>query len=262
MEKSQRKQIIIAAIYLIIFGLIGTGIFFLVKPTPSLCLDKVRQCGGPCASCEILDLKPFEIIWVKIFPAGVNNYDLAARIRNPNLGWGAASFDYKLEVFDKAGDSIGSRSGKYFLLPGSDTFLIENNFQTDRPIGRVELILSFPSQTKWQKLQTLAGFDLKARNLSSRQLKPPETGFAELTGTVVNASDFGFERLIVKAVLLSKDGQPLAINKTELRTVRAHEERFFKMTWPFQFSGEVDRQTVVVETDTFSDENFLKRYGQ
>jgi hypothetical protein len=262
MEKRQRKQIIIAAIYLIIFGLIGAGIFWLVKPAPSICIDKVRQCGGPCMSCEIFDLKPPEIIWIKAFPAGAQNYDLAARIRNPNLSWAAASFDYKFEVFDQSNQLLGERTGKYFLLPASDTFLIEHKFSSVRPPGRIILGFSPTLEIKWEQLKDLAGFELKSQNVSFRRLQPSETGFAELTGLAVNSSDFSFQRLIVKAVLLDERREALAANKTELFTVRAGEERFFKMVWPYQFSGEVSQPLVLVETDVFSDENFLRRYSQ
>lgn len=270
MERHQRKQIIIASVYFIIFGFIITGIFLAVKPEPSPCLDKARQCDGPdppCPPCELFDLKPFEIIWKKAFsvgvlPAGGFNYDLAAQVRNPNLSWGAASFEYRFEAFDSAGELTGSRSGKSFILPAADTVLIENNFSSQRPIVRLEVSFTPVLEISWKKLKDLAGFDLRSRNVGFRYLKPPESGFAELTGLAINASDFSFHRLVVKAVLFGAGREPLAINKTELFTVGGGEERFFKLTWPFQFSGEVGQPLVLVETDVFSDENFLRRFSQ
>jgi hypothetical protein len=270
MEKRQKKQIIIASVYFAIFGLILTGVFLAVKPAPSPCLDQARQCDGPnppCPPCELFDLKPFEIIWKKAFPVGVLagggfNYDIAAQVRNPNLSWGAASFEYKFEAFDSAGEVLGGRSGKSFIMPAADTILIENNFSSQRPIARLEVSFTPVLEINWQKLKNLAGFDLKSRNVVFRYLKPPETGFAELTGLAINASDFSFQHLTVKAAILGANREALAVNKTELFTVAGGEERFFKLTWPFQFSGEAVQQLVLVETDVFSDENFLRRYSQ
>lgn len=269
MEKRQKKQIIIASIYFVIFGLILTGIFLVVKPPSSPCLDQKRQCDGPnppCPPCELFDLKPFKIIWKKAFPVGVLtgggfNYDLAAQIRNPNLSWGAASFEYKFEAFGSDGVLLGSRSGKSFLLPAADTVLIENNFSSSRPISRLEISFTPVLKIDWRKLKDLTGFELKKRNVTFRYLKPPETGFAELTGLAINASDFSFQRLTIKTVLLGANREALAVNKTELFTVQGGEERFFKLIWPFRFSGEVNQQLVFVETDVFSDENFLRRYS-
>lgn len=269
MEKRQIKQIIIISVYFTIFGLIIAGIFLAVKPAPSPCLDQSRQCDGPnppCPPCELFDLKPFEIIWKKAFPVNVLagggfNYDLAAQIRNPNLSWGAASFEYKFEAFDSAGKSLGVRSGKWFILPAVDTVLIENDFISRNRIDRLELTFSPVLKIDWQKLKDLTDFGLKSRNVVFRYLKPPEIGFAELTGLAVNGSDFGFHRFVVKAVLFGAGREPLAINKTELFTILAREERFFKFNWPYQFFGEFSQSLVFVETDVFSDENFLRRYS-
>ncbi len=270
MGKRQRKKIIIASIYFALFGLVLVAVFLAVKPAPSPCVDQVRQCDGPnppCLPCELFDLKPFEVVWKKAFPVGVLAgggfiYDVATQIRNPNLSWGAASFEYKFEAFDSDGALLGSRSGKYFILPAADTVLIENNFTSRRPIARLEASFSPTREIKWQKLKDLAGFDLKSRNVVFRHLKPPETGFAELTGLAINASNFSFHRLTVKAVILGANREALAVNKTELFTVAGGEERFFKLAWPFKFTGEVSQQLVLVETDVFSDENFLRRYSQ
>lgn len=270
MEKRQRKQIIIVSVYFVFFGLILTGIFLAIKPPPSPCLDQDRQCDGPnppCPPCELFDLKPFEVIWKKAFPVNVLagggfNYDIAAQVRNPNLSWGVASFEYKFEAFDSAGESLGTRSGKSFIMPAADTVLIENNFSSQRPIARLEVSFMPVRTGDWRKLKDLDKFELKSRNVTFRYLKPPETGFAELTGLAINASDFSFQRLTIKAVLLGANREALAVNKTELFTVTGGEERFFKFTWPFKFPGEVNQQLVLVETDVFSDENFLRRYGQ
>ena len=270
MEKRRRKQIIIASVYFVVFGLILTGVFLAVKPAPSPCLDQKRQCDGPnppCPPCELFDLRPFEVVWKKAFPVGVLagggfNYDLAAQVRNPNLSWGAASFEYKFEAFDSVGEALGSRSGKSFIMPAADTVLIENNFPSSRPINRLEISFTPVPEINWQKFKELAGFELRSRNIAFRYLKPPETGFAELMGLAINASDFSFQRLTVKAVILGANREALAVNKTELFTVAGGEERFFKLTWPFQFTGEAGQQLVLVETDVFSDANFLRRYSQ
>jgi hypothetical protein len=270
MERRPKKQIIIASVYFTIFGLILTGVFLAVKPAPSPCLDQVRQCDGPnppCPPCELFDLRPLEVMWKKAFPVGVLagggfNYDIAAQVRNPNLSWGAASFEYKFEALDSAGEILGSRSGKSFVMPAADTVLIENNFSSSRLISRLEVSFTPVLEIDWQKFNDLAGFEFKSRNVAFRRLTPPETGFAELTGLAINASDFSFQRLTVKAVLFDANREALAVNKTELFTVAGGEERFFKLTWPFQFPGWVSQQLVMVESDVFSDENFLRRYSQ
>lgn len=268
MDSRTQKQIIIAVIFFGLLFLIGSGFYFLFR-SPASCLDGVRNqnevgidCGGACGPCEEADLKPVEIVWKELFPARADVYDAAAKIRNPNLRHGTSALSYTFTLFDAAGREVGKKSGKDFILPGQSKYIIEPLIKV---AGKPSAAMFAISQAiTWEKLKDFEEIRLpvQKRFYSRTSAQAGEIGFSKAEGTVFNNSGFDFDRVGVNVVLFDTLGRPIAANKTEMRTLTAGEERFFKVIWFNPFEGEVKKVDMEAEVNLFLQETFIKRLGQ
>src|SRR3989344_5658575 len=115
MNDSRRifKRIFIAIVYLAVFSGLGTGIYFLARPTPAPPLPPTPT------------IYPIEIIWSQAFIAGPDFYSVAAKIRNPNTNFGAANLNYTFYLYDTNNVLMKVLSGKSFIWPGESKYIIE-----------------------------------------------------------------------------------------------------------------------------------------
>jgi len=132
-------------------------------------------------------------------------------------------------------------------------------------VGRIaSLKLEIPPENiVWQKLKPFTQeVGLPTRNISFRQIHPPEVGFAEVRGEVVNRSSFTLKVVEVAAVLFDSSGGVLGVGKTVLNDVLPGEAREFVVQWPSPFEGRVSgKPSVEAYSNFLSDQNFLQRYG-
>ncbi len=268
MDYRRRKQAIIVLILLVILGLIGTGVYFnwfYQKPT---CFDNKQNqketgvdCGGPCIPCERLTIKDPEIAWVKFLVLKDNNYDLVAQIFNPNPNFGLEKFKYTFKIYDEAGALLKEQSGTSFLLPAEKKYLIEGNVAVGKKIGRVELDLEKVLKDAWKKLKE--NFESPDIYVHDRQFQYLENqvGSAQALGTIKNNSDFDFQTINVAVILFDENKEIVGVNKTEISTVLAGEERYFSVLWFTPFKAAVQSVEMQPETNLFLDENFMRRFG-
>ena len=140
-----RKQIIIGFIYLLLFALFAAGFYYrFIYQTPS-CSDNIKNqdeagidCGGICPEVCIPVIN-VDVEFVQVIPLGGNYYDLAAKIRNPNPNYGAPVLRYYFELKDKNGQPVAKKEDVTFILPNSQKYLIENNFQAAGSIASATL---------------------------------------------------------------------------------------------------------------------------
>jgi len=83
-------------------------------------------------------------------------------------------------------------------------------------------------------------------------------GFSQAVGLLKNESPYDFDLITLRVVLRDSSGKVLAVNSTEMRTVRSGDERGFEVEWPGSFSGDVSAVDVQPEVNIFSSEVFLK----
>ncbi|TSC53465.1 MAG: Uncharacterized protein LiPW39_248 [Parcubacteria group bacterium LiPW_39] len=264
----RRKQAIIILILLVILGLIGTGVYFkwfYQKPT---CFDTKQNqnetgidCGGPCIPCERLTIKDPEIEWVKFLELQDKVYDLAVKIDNPNPNFGLEKFKYTFEIYDETGALIKEQAGASFILPAEKKYLIEGNVAVGKKIGKVELNLEKSSKDVWKKLKK--DFESPDIYIHSKQFQYLENqvSSARASGIIKNNSGFDFETISVAVVLFNEDKEIVGVNKTEVKTVLAGEERYFSVLWFAPFKAAVKSAEMQAETNLFLDENFMRRYG-
>jgi len=265
-----RKQLIIVAIIIIFFVLVGTGVYFAYFRHVATCFDGIQNqgetgvdCGGPCSfSCERLTIRDVQVNWVKYLNLQDNQYDLIAQIANPNPNYGVSDLKYTFKIYDSSGKEIKDQSGASFILPNQQKYLIEGGVNVGAPIGKIELAIEPTAQKDWAETST----DYQTPNIYvlNRQFSaldnPP--GASQVSGTIKNDSPFDFDSIVVSIVLLDADKQIIGVNKTEANTVMAGEERYFNATWftPIDKSR-LDSIDIQADTNLLSDNNFMQKYG-
>lgn len=266
MEKLQRnhKRAIIIFVYLIIFFLLGWMVYSWIKPAPTCEDGKKNQnetgidCGGVCGACKETYQTQDLIVKEKSFVAfGTGMYDVMARISNPNNQLGSSDFSYEFILKDANGNVLVRRSGKSFILPVESKYIIETNLESKEVPASVDVLVGSP---KWEEF---FGYEKPELNIYSKQynLISSGIGYSEAKGLLRNESSFDFEKIKVNVVLRDENGTPVAFNSTEMKTIKAGEERDFRLFWPINFPGSVkDAPEMEAEADVFDSQNFIKSY--
>lgn len=228
------KQILYGASYLLFFGLLIFGGYYIwFKPAPTCFDNKQNQgetgvdCGGPCRPCEIKTLSPIQTSWVKYFPAGEQTV-LAAEIKNPNSEWGAAPFSYIFEIYGFDGKQIKTINNKSFIYSAEIKYLVEPIDTAPKNIKEVKFSLANPiwfSKTEFPEPLTQIR-ELKTEAAPEKTLGPTVSGF------INNKNAFPLPKVRVIAFLFNQNGVQISASKTELENLSAFEERFFKIAFP------------------------------
>ncbi len=232
------KQIIYGAGYLILFGLIIFGIYYIwFQPVPT-CSDGRRNqgetgvdCGGPCRPCEIKTLSSIQVSWVKYFPAGERTV-LAAEIKNPNPEWATASFSYAFEMYGADGQKIKTVSNKSFIYSAEIKYIIELVDIAFKDVKNAKLSLTDPvwfSKTEFPEPST----QIREIKIEAAQEK---TSGPTVSAFISNKNAFPLQKIKIIAFLLNQNGIYVSASKTELENLAAFEERFLKIAFPENIS--------------------------
>ncbi len=260
------KRITILGTVFFFIALLGSSWYFFSAPQATCFDGKQNQgergvdCGGPCAhSCEVVRTPEALVIRESAFVPGgkEGEYDVMAKIYNPNDELGAAVLPYAFRLEDGSGNTLAEASGTGFILPQeTKTFLLIGLKASSMPRS---VSVTFP-EAQWEKF---SGYQEKpSLSIINKRYAPVTSGpfFGRAEGTLVNDSIFDFRSVLVKVILRDASGKPLAFNQTEMNTVRTRESRDFQLTWPKAFVGEVAQVDVEPEADVYHEENFVRQY--
>lgn len=260
------KRVFVACVYLTILTLLIAGTYYSFFKAPETCFDgKENQdeqgidCGGSCqAVCkETVIGRDLEITEITFVAGDNSQYDVLTKIYNPNDEIGASSFAYTVSLKDAAGNVLASRSGKSYSLPQENKYILELNLAAPSVPATASLRIS---EVEWARF---SGFQEKpAINIYQKRYSPIASGagFSEAAGLLSNESPYDFRSIVVKVILRDTEGKPLALNSTEMRTVRSHEERAFNLIWPRSFPGTVEKVEMEVDADVYHSENFMRQF--
>jgi hypothetical protein len=269
MTSSQRtiKRLVIILVYLIIFGFIGTGSYFLFRTKPT-CADKIQNqgeagvdCGGPCAACaQMPKAENLGVIEKAIIPGGSGKYDALVKIVNPNSQLGAANFDYSFNLLDGAGKIIAKSEGSNFILPGQTKYILAFNISPDTKPESLDFEIS---SFNWNLFSEFEEPDITVYAKEFNLASGGESGFARLTAKMRNQSGFDFHEISAAAVIRGGDGTPIAVNETNFNDVRVNEEREVNFSWssPFAIDPVTAKIEIIPEVDVFKSDNFMKQHG-
>ena len=256
------KRIIILFVFIIILGLIYYGYVFLTFPTPT-CTDGIKngtEEGVDCGllacnkSCEEEVASP-EILSTKLVPVGESDYDFVAEIKNPHQDIGSSEVVFELVLFNSSDGEVFKRTGFFYLLPGQTRFLILSAL----PAGTAARSDLKIKSVLWQKLESINGANFL---IPMKEYRVGPSGISSvLSGIVLNDSDFDFGIVDIDIALLDESGRIIGVNKTDVRSLKAHEERYFESNWLFPVNGQVKDTYIRAYTNLFENFNFIKQYG-
>lgn len=262
----ENKQKFVAVVYFVIVIFLSAGVYYAFIKPPETCFDNKQNqdetgidCGGVCqAVCKEnvigVDLELKEVAFVQ---GGNGQYDVLAKIHNPNDAIGATSFTYSVDLKNGSGETLVSRSGTSYILPQENKYIFELNLAPQSEPVKVSLQISEVKWARFSGYQEKPSIDIYQKRYGKIS---SGAGFSEAFGLVVNDSAYDFRSIFVKVILRDADDKPLAFNMTEMRTVKSKEERDFRLVWPNAFPGEVKNVEMEVDADVYHSFNFVRQY--
>lgn len=266
MENNASKRIVIILIYLTLFSLVGYFFYSFFKPKET-CVDKIKNqneeevdCGGVCAPCKKIEAQPLRVQEAGLVPSGFSNqYDFYGLVANPNNVFGSNEFTYEIIFKDSSGNVLLKKTGTSYILPKENKYLVEYNVNLENSPALVELNIL---KTDWVEFNSYYERpELKVVNKTYNEISSG-IGFAEVKGLLKNDSPFDFNQIKIRIILKDSNGKIVALNSTEMGTVKSNEERDFRAFWPSRFPGEVQNIETQVEVNVFDSQAFVKRYFQ
>jgi len=224
------KQLLYFLLYIAILGLIIFLIYlWLIQPKPT-CFDNRKNqsetgvdCGGPCQSCEIKTLKPLEAQKIN-FSQVQNKTIITFEIINPNQNFGADSFAYTIDFYNKDGAKIDSLSNISFIYATE----IKAIFDVDEKVNFSEIYrasINF-SDIHWaskNEFQQPVVDVLDKKLVNEKPLK--------LEGVIVNQNNFSVDLRLIGFVY-DRYGIQINASKTEIENVNAKEQKDFQIIFP------------------------------
>ncbi|MCX6813717.1 MAG: hypothetical protein NT078_00600 [Candidatus Azambacteria bacterium] len=228
------KKIFIAVIYLAVFTGLGTGAYFLFRPTPA---------PTPLPTPTIY---PIEVIWSQAFVAGPDLYSVAAKIRNPNTNFGASNFSYTFYLYNANGVLLTTPAGESFIWPGESKYIILGGINlTKAPVKTLFQL----GESAWHEVQDFKGVDLTLGNINYGKGKAGSGMFFSVDFTASNNTPYDLDKVYVSAVVLDKDELPIAAASTLLENLKSKERRPSNIPWFSPFSGTPSRVDLSISTN-------------
>lgn len=242
MEKRIKKQILYGLIYLIIFGAIGTGIYF-----------KVRQ--KPDVTPPILTPKDIEIIWAQSAQQTVGECDLVAKIKNPNPFHFSRQINYQFLLFEQqsANSNLTNQvSGLTWLLPNQEKYIIANEVPCTTNPSRV-IFKNDPPQ--WQ---TYIEYHEPQVQIFQKEFQKLTQGppYAQVSAIVANKNEFNLTNIKINIILEDANNNLIAARQTQIDNLVANQETKISYQWLTEIQENVYRLTVEPDLSIIND--FLK----
>lgn len=217
----------------ILGGLIyGVYLITILRQPPS-CFDgrqnqdeEEADCGGSCVSCGLKNVRPIATSTPQILEAGREQVSVLVELRNPNLDFGADSFSYVINFYDRSGKLFNSLKGTSFIYAGEIKTIVEPVIALPfAQIGRSEFLIQ---NISWQP----AG-DFLQPSVQVRDLQTKKSGKSVVvSGLAFNNNPFKLSRVSVATLVFNNLGLRLGISETLLQDVQPSEQRFFSISIP------------------------------
>lgn len=235
------KQLLYGFFYLAVLAGIGYGGYLAYLETAPSCFDnRLNQkeeevdCGGPCESCLIRHLQPIQAK-VEYFGIGGNTSAILTFI-NPNLEYGAESFNYSVNFLDANRGTLLSLKKTSFIYPAeAQKIVVEPNLKFDhRLIGsQPEVAIS---NIAWKPLT-----ELNEPKFQFRQQKTEVSGSqVTVSGLLSNREGVSFSRATVNLLIFrqfpDETSQLAGASKTILQNLQPFEERSFRIVVPLDIA--------------------------
>lgn len=263
-DPRNKKRIIIILIYIIIFLLVIFFLYKIIIPKPTCSDGKQNQnekgvdCGGNCAPCnDVVTVQNMEIKEKEFVYGGNNTYDILIKINNPNNNIGSPAFLYEAVLKNESGNVVTVKNGENFILPAETKYILISGLPVKE--GDIPSAVDFNiSNVKWEKFSEYQKPRLDIYNKRYNEIS--EGTGVEAYGILKNQSQFDFNSIKADVILRDGNGKLVGLNSTQINTVRAGEERDFKLTWPYKMSSEIKNMEVEAQVNIYDEQSFTKIY--
>ena len=238
---------------LVAFLIVAVGIVLLIN-------FSTRAVAGPALTPTPLpQLANIEVISTKLINISENDYDFLAEVKNPNQSYGSGNAFYELTTSNTLGDVISRLDGQFYIMPGQTKQIIHSPIELSEPATSADLKIK---SVQWNKIDNAGSYQVNLIVPSFNYSQPKNSVvFTQVSGTVLNSSDFDLDTVDIIVTILNKDNQIVAANKTSINTFLARTNRGFEVKWTSPFVGTINDIKVEVYTNLFEDSNFIRRFG-
>jgi len=235
MDEKQRmlKKVFIAVIYVAVFAGVGTGGYFLFRPTP------VPIIIPPT-------IYPMEIIWSKTFSAGSDLYSVSAKIKNPNTNFGASNFSYTFYLYDESNNLLASPAGESYIWPGESKYIVLGGINLLKNPTKTQLQLGEPV---WREVKNFKGIALALSNMGYGKGQIGSGKSFEINFSANNDTPYNLAKIDVSSVVFDGNGSPIAAASTLLENLKSKENRPAGIAWFSSFSGTPDSVDLTITTN-------------
>jgi hypothetical protein len=239
------KQVVYGILYLVIIGLIITGVYFLfLKPTPS-CFDNIQNqgetgvdCGGPCAKlCIPTNIAPVVPLGaVTIFSPLAGHVTVLAELENTNSDFAASSFNYVVTLYGADGSSVVANvPGSSFAYAAETKYLVLPNEDVPASVSRATIAVSDIQWVPSAQLGLVPQFAFT--NVTGTVAT---TGYATVSGNITDRDVSSFNNVIVVAIFKNSAGMLIGASQTELDSLASNATQDFSISYPATASSSVD----------------------
>ncbi|PIQ92120.1 MAG: hypothetical protein COV69_03545 [Parcubacteria group bacterium CG11_big_fil_rev_8_21_14_0_20_39_14] len=261
-KQRRNKQIIVAVCFFLFWGGVAFGFSILFAPGPT-CFDGIQNqgeekidCGGPCKPCPPI-LEKLKVLKIKAIQAETGSFDLLAQIENPNQEYGSPQVFYQFEIFGQDNNQLKKVEGSTYIFPSQTKYIIESPVNLSIFPAKVTFSIK---NVNWEKLFGFKNVGLEIYEKKYNELSQDPTYFSKASGVVENTSNYDYEKVEIVVVLYDDKNALINFAKTEQKTVRSRDKRYFEVSWKKPFK-KVGNSNMEAYTNLFLDENFIKRHG-
>jgi hypothetical protein len=262
-DKRVKKRIKIIVIYIVVFIIFSMTWGYLFSVTAT-CTDGIKNqneketdCGGPCSPCKTVEAEKTNDLLVlekNIVFGGADSYDIAILVNNKNTDLGLNNFYYEVSLKDASGNEVGKYNSSSYILPAEKKYLVAMGLRTNGNAVPVSLDVKLGAQN-WEKLSsTLERPQLNIYSVNYSQI----SGGSELYAIVRNEGIYDLNKINVVVILRDSQNKIIAVSYTEKNTVKAKEERDFRLIWPYPLGEDAPNIKVDAYTNILDPQNLLR----
>lgn len=142
------------------------------------------------------------------------------KIENPNRNYGSDNYSYTINLYDDHENLIKSIQKSLFIYRGETQTLAETKIDTGgNMVGRAEVVIG---DTNWIPAINFTKPILKTEALETTKEK---NSSYKINVKLYNPNDFDISKLVVSAVLFSKEGREMAVVRADSDSMKAKRSK-------------------------------------
>jgi len=229
-----------------IITLVAWGFWSVFVAGPASCFDGRQNqgedgvdCGGPCVSCDIKNVRDIQIRSVHVVRAG-DVVGTAVEIYNPNTQWAARSFTYRVTLINEVGETLATIAQEGFVYAGQLTYLVIPRIEQN--LSGVVSARASISEVIWESIDRMP-----TPNIEAQSVRTVLDDGISVTGVLANHGESGFSNVLVNALLFNRQGTLIAVSRTTVDSLPRFESESFAV----HFAKDLDVQNVQLDVNSF-----------